>query len=229
MNVLEFMNSKSVAKHLADKHYDFSSQEAAFIVWNSKNKSFGEKVSAWSEIISTMPDCAVRCCFDYPKYPSLHDFLCDYIELVSRIGEDADENSLDGDEHYLFTAFSFMWFDIPTPFCKGDIVTAYGDKYVLIDMANWKKVDYIKNGYMDVDYDLDKIDAHVFSKLTIGDYSDMSAHGYRIMSDGIIDYDFFLELYRFRICKANRTYGKRAFAYSAFRLLERQYRFGIIS
>lgn len=212
MNISEFLNSNSVKKYLAEIGYDFSPQEAAFIVWNS-DKTIKEKIAAWTEIIEVMPDCAVRCRFDYPQYASLKKFLRNYIDLVSRVGENADEKKLNDDDYYLYTAFEFMWFDIPTPFRKGDIVYSKSkyieksDKYVLIDVANWKKEDYIKNR-ADCGDDLDKIDEHVMSKLTSGDYTDMSAHGYRILSDGTIDYDFFCNYIDFEYAEQAELTGR---------------------
>lgn len=212
MNVSDFLNSKSVAKYLQETNYNFSPQEAAFIVWNS-SKTLEEKLAAWREIINTMPDCAVRCRFDYPQYSSLRKFLRDHIALISRVGEKADERKLNDDDYYLYTAFEFMWFDIPTPFRKGDIVYSKSkhiesyDIYVLIDIANWKKVDYIKNGYTDDDYRLDKTDESVLSKLANGDYTDMSAHGYRILSDGTIDYDFFCNYIDFEYAAQTKLTG----------------------
>lgn len=194
MDILNFLNSKSVAEHLKKINYKFSPQEAAFIVWNSQNKTLDEKFAAWKEIIDTMPDCAVKCRFDYPQYASLRKFLTDYTALVSRVGENADEERLSEDDYHLYTAFEFMWFDIPTPFKKYDIVYsksklwANDDKYVLIDIANWEKAsDRRASG---------------------GDYTDMSAHGYRILEDGTIDYDFFCNYIDFEYCKENELVGK---------------------
>lgn len=172
MNILNFLNSQSVAKYLEEINYKFSAQEAAFIVWNS-NKPFAEKVTAWQEIIKTMQDCTVRCRFDYPKYPSLHKFLKNYMLLVEHIGEDADEHSLQEDEFYIYTAFEFMWFATPAPFKKGDIVYNSTDKepqpLVITDLSFWNKENLKKQNQRD--------------------YSDMSAHGY-ILRDGNLDYDW---------------------------------------
>ena len=212
MNIFNFLNSNSVSQYLKEISYKFPAQEAAFVVWNS-NKPFAEKVIAWQEIIKTMPDCTVRCRFDYPKYPSLHKFLKDYMSLVERIGGEAEEENLPEDEFYLYTAFDFMWFNIPTPFKKGDIVCSKGkhipnyDKYVLLDISNWNRADYINNGYTDRDYKLEAIDEKLKKREEKGDYTDMSAHGYRVFCNGTIDYDFFCNYIDFEYCKESELSG----------------------
>lgn len=196
MDIFDYLNSESERKYLQEIDYRFSPQEAAFIVWNADRKT-EDKLAALKEIAETMPDQAVRCRSDYPKYPSLRRFLNDYTALVSRVGERADERKLSDEDFYLYNAFECMWFNIPTPFEKGDIVctkskfTEKYDNYVLLDINNWSKADFIKNGYTDRDLDLDKIDARLAKRATCGDYGDMSAHGYRIFGNGNIDYDFF--------------------------------------
>lgn len=212
MNVLNFLNSKSVAKYLEEINYNFSPQEAAFIVWNS-SKPLEEKFAAWKKIINTMPDCAVRCRADCPQYPSLHKFLHDYMSLLSCVGEITDEEKLSEEEYNLYTAFEFMWFNIPTPFKKGDIVRSKSkyiesyDKYVIIDINNWSKEDFIDNGYTDSDYKLDEVDSALAKRATGGDYTDMSAHGYRIFENCTVDYDFFCNYIDFEYCNESELVG----------------------
>lgn len=212
MDILKFLNSATVAKHLKNIDYKFSAQEAAFVVWNSA-KPLEDKLAAWTEIIEAMPDCAVRCRFDHVQYPSLRQFLKNYMELISRVGDNADEGTLSDEDCELYTAFEYMWFNIPTPFKKGDIVYSKSvhikclDKYVLFDMNNWSKSDFIANGYTDKEYNLDKIDTALKARATSGDYTDMSAHGYRIVANGDIEEDFFCNYIDFEYFDADKLDG----------------------
>ena len=195
MNVFKYLNSNSVANYLKLIDYKFSAQEIAFIIKRSRKLSFDEKIKAWSEIIDTMPDCPVVCRFDYPKYPSLRKFLKDHIALLRKVGEGADENSLKGDDFKLLTAFDFMWFRIPAPFKKGDIVynprSMYSNEnqpFVLTNLSCWDEQDYRANGYTERDYNFKSI-AKRLADVSSHDCSDMSAHGY-LLREGILDYDW---------------------------------------
>ena len=93
MNIYEFFNSKDIANHLAKINYQFTPLEMAFIIYQS-NKPFAEKEEAWSELIATTPDCEVKhgLCYEQDDvrridYPSLHDFLSQYISLQHRLIE----------------------------------------------------------------------------------------------------------------------------------------------
>ena len=86
MNVTKFINSKSIAKYLEDIKYKFSALEAAYLVWQSKFTTLNEKLSAWEEIFSSMPDESVskRRWGWRTDEPSLHAFLKRYIEFNKR-------------------------------------------------------------------------------------------------------------------------------------------------
>ena len=53
---VEFINSEDVKQYVRETDYQLSSQEAAFVVWQSKNTPLEERFAAWEEIIETMPD-----------------------------------------------------------------------------------------------------------------------------------------------------------------------------
>lgn len=53
---------------------------AAFTIWQSKSHTLLEKISAWEELIATMPDMPISA-----KYPSLHSFLRTYMEKVQAL------------------------------------------------------------------------------------------------------------------------------------------------
>ena len=86
---VEFINSEDVKQYVRETGYQLSSQEAAFVVWQSKNTPLEERFAAWEEIIETMPDSSFA---GYGKFSfktkqmesapvySLHDFLRQYIQ-----------------------------------------------------------------------------------------------------------------------------------------------------
>lgn len=58
-SIYEFINSRDVRKYLLEINYQFTTPEAAFVVYWSK-KPVKDKIRAWEEIIRTMPDCVVQ-------------------------------------------------------------------------------------------------------------------------------------------------------------------------
>ena len=86
---VEFINSEDVKKYVRESGYQLSSQEAAFVVWQSKDTPLEERFAAWEEIIETMPDSSFVGYGNFnfetwqmepaPVY-SLHDFLRQYIQ-----------------------------------------------------------------------------------------------------------------------------------------------------
>ena len=86
---VEFINSEDVKKYVRETGYQLSSQEAAFVVWQSKNTPLEERFAAWKEIIETMPDSSFVGYgnFNFEKWKmepapvyGLHDFLRQYIQ-----------------------------------------------------------------------------------------------------------------------------------------------------
>ena len=78
------INSKDIRKHLEELDYQFSSLEAAWLVWQCRTISIKEKHKLWQQIIDTMPDCAIK--RNYRKSvrivdKSLHGFLIKYMNL----------------------------------------------------------------------------------------------------------------------------------------------------
>ena len=86
---VEYINSEDVKKYVRETGYQLSSQEAAFVVWQSKNTPLEERFAAWEEIIETMPDSSFVGYgnFNFEKWKmepapvyGLHDFLRQYIQ-----------------------------------------------------------------------------------------------------------------------------------------------------
>ena len=60
MNVLKFVNSKDIRKHLRNIGYECSPLEAAWLIYQCRSATVEEKHAAWDKLIETMPDCEVR-------------------------------------------------------------------------------------------------------------------------------------------------------------------------
>ncbi len=87
LEICRFVNSKDIRKYLMDIHYVFSASEAAWLVNQCYRATLQEKMDAWKDIISTMPDQSVDSFhFDEP-YESIHKVLNDYLEMKSSILE----------------------------------------------------------------------------------------------------------------------------------------------
>lgn len=83
MDIYSFFNSRDVADYLRSEKHEFTAAEAAYIVYRSETATLDEKLSAWQEIVDTMPDCPVcRSALDphfRRDYKSEHQFLREYI------------------------------------------------------------------------------------------------------------------------------------------------------
>ena len=98
MEIFKFINSKDIRKHLENLDYQFTSAEAAFLVYQCQTITLEEKISAWEEIILTMPDCEYRIPRDnmqrekYRYIPSIHKRLSEYIEHIRQAISNFSDN-----------------------------------------------------------------------------------------------------------------------------------------
>lgn len=60
MDFYEFINSKAIRNHLKEIKYEFTSMEAAFVVWQSKTHTMKQKHKAFQYIIDNMADCQIE-------------------------------------------------------------------------------------------------------------------------------------------------------------------------
>jgi len=81
MDTYRFINSKDVANHLRAIGYEFNAYEAAYFVERCVDATLDEKMSAWREIVDTMPDCPTAWDHNHEEYENTHDFLREYIDL----------------------------------------------------------------------------------------------------------------------------------------------------
>ena len=59
MDLYQFVNSRDIREHLKKINYQFSTLEAAWLVFQA-DVTLEEKHAAWKEIIDTMPDCEME-------------------------------------------------------------------------------------------------------------------------------------------------------------------------
>ena len=112
---VEFINSEDVKKYVRESGYQLSSQEAAFVVWQSKDTPLEERFAAWEEIIETMPDSSFTGYrhFNFktkqmepaPRY-NLHDFLRRYIQRQKEL---LDVFTKEGDGTYALEKREGPW------------------------------------------------------------------------------------------------------------------------
>ena len=103
MNVLEFINSNTVRKHLKSINYKPDSLTAAFIVWQSKSHTLAEKAKAFEWIIENMPDMPIPAHENHAEKESVYSFLRGYIDLVSKYISSFENG--ENDAVYYFTAY----------------------------------------------------------------------------------------------------------------------------
>ena len=85
MDILRFVNSKDIRKHLADIGYGFTPLEAAWLIYGCRDATIAEKHGAWQELIETMPDCPIEKRKHTLPQESLHAFLRKYMALEDRL------------------------------------------------------------------------------------------------------------------------------------------------
>lgn len=114
MNILHFIDSESIRRHLQKINYSFTADEAAFIVWQNSHRNSEEKHAMWTWIINSMDDVNLyekhnaiynsNCPINPPKYHSLFDCLKTIIKTRNKLiayGTKSEPN----------TVFSFYVYD----------------------------------------------------------------------------------------------------------------------
>lgn len=85
--MFRFINSKDIRDYLRQIDYSFTAPEAAFLVWQCRSATLKEIITAWREIIETMPDCSMEKRMNMDAMHSVHKFLEQYITLMERLLE----------------------------------------------------------------------------------------------------------------------------------------------
>lgn len=178
MDIYRFIDSKDIRKYLQTIGYNFSTTEAAFLVWQSTKTTLDEKFTAWREIIDTMPDCSIDARRNSDYIESFHTALQNCMKLPSITP-------------YLFED---MWFAFPTPFRRGDILISVSapkqgplsrQPFVLERICTWDTSEMIRNGFSPNSKRTIDADRIVSNLAKYGDVTDMSASGY-FKSDEIL-------------------------------------------
>ena len=81
MDVYRFVDSRDIRAHLLKIGYQFTMQEAAFLVWYCETATLEEKILAWEEIARSMPNCSLEGRSNMEPIPDFHAFLREYIGL----------------------------------------------------------------------------------------------------------------------------------------------------
>ena len=85
--ILTFVNSKDIRKHLKEIGYQFNALEAAWLVWQSRDSTLEERHIAWKQIIAKYPDRPIPERMNTIPQPSLHRFLEEYMDMENRVLE----------------------------------------------------------------------------------------------------------------------------------------------
>ena len=81
MDILQFINSKDIRKHLKKINYQFNTLEVAWLIYHSYNHSVYEKFNAYEQLMKEYPDCRVKKRLHTPAQDSLFEYLKNYIKV----------------------------------------------------------------------------------------------------------------------------------------------------
>lgn len=180
MDVLSFINSKNIREYLQGINYKCDSMQAAWLVYQSANKTMEEKHAAYRWIIENMPDVSMPERRFAINRDSLHAFLNEHMNFCEnhRVQIDKNpylENLTDNERDLYRDAFESRWFCFPTPFKKGDLLHRFwenphkhrfcGGVFVLERITNTEE---------DI------------KRCVHGDESDMNVHGWYQFPDGTV-------------------------------------------
>lgn len=88
MDIYSFVNSKAIRGYLREIKYEFSSMEAAWLIYACRALPYAGKRAAWLELIDTLPDCEVPKRKWSHSWKSLHEMLRQYIRYCDEILDD---------------------------------------------------------------------------------------------------------------------------------------------
>ena len=121
-----------------------------------------------------------------------NEYITLYFDKNGKIMDIDFCNVLNKEENDIMSAFEGMWFDIPTPFKKGDLLTYIRNPYwpnkneyplVLERLTSWSYEKNQEDGYKELnDISKDLYDAQYEKYKKNGDYTDMCAVAYFISS-----------------------------------------------
>lgn len=83
MNISRYINSKDIRRYLEKIGYEFSSLEAAWLIYQCHSAAPEKKHDAWRELIQTIPDCPMERRPNTDPHDSLHHFLTENALIVT--------------------------------------------------------------------------------------------------------------------------------------------------
>ncbi|MDE6301963.1 MAG: hypothetical protein K2M36_00035 [Clostridia bacterium] len=170
-------------------------------VWDNNNgKLFTSFDLCKADMLSEIEDEEVVCYYVKKRILNSGNYttlLFDSNHEVCEISIIIDDK-VDGCDMLHDADFEGLWFQIPTPFKKGDIVR-FNDRwvncgiedgmpFVLLDMSSWGKKELIENGYIEK-WELDESERLLNHRKENGDNTDMLASGYHIGKHGNVYWD----------------------------------------
>lgn len=83
MNIIEFINSKAIRKHLAKFGDIFSPLDKAYLIYQARQKSVTERISAMNELLESTEDFELKNARErfYHTNMTFHELLKGYIEI----------------------------------------------------------------------------------------------------------------------------------------------------
>lgn len=127
MDCFAFLNSADVKNYLKEIGYRFNTLEAVYLIHWCRRLSMKERITAWKSVSETMPDMSPAEVFSHCRWEyycdSVHAFLVALVDFEEKKeqGLPFTDSELEKSKE-LEWQLECMWFDIPTPFKKGDIV-----------------------------------------------------------------------------------------------------------
>lgn len=85
MDILSFVNSSDIRNHLKEINYEFSTLEAAWLIYQSTNHTVYEKLKSLQELMEIMPDCKIKERCNTVSQDSLFSYLKKYIQNYNEL------------------------------------------------------------------------------------------------------------------------------------------------
>ena len=85
MDIARFINSPDVRDHIRNVGYQFTSTEAAWLIWQCRLITLAERHDAWRTLIRTMADEKIEKRHLTREWPSLHEYLEKLISFEKRL------------------------------------------------------------------------------------------------------------------------------------------------
>lgn len=128
MNIYNLINSKDIAAHLQKIGYEFTSPEAAWLIWQSRHLTLRQRHDAWRELLACMPDGKTDAIETNRAIPDLREYLKCLIaaqeEAIGAFYEPAPDSYFNGE----IVGRGFSGWD-PTAFSTFDACLAHLNSY----------------------------------------------------------------------------------------------------